>query len=196
MWALYAHVLRVDPAEPRAPDRDRFLVSKGHGPMAYYAALAWRGFFPEAWLDGFLEFESPLGGHPDRTLVPGVEISSGSLGHGLAIATGMAWALRAQERHEPRVFCLVGDGELDEGSNHEAIAFAGRMGLDRLIAIAVDNGSARHGWPGGIAARFETEGWSGRQAATDDVAGIISALDERSTGRPRIVVVHAAERQA
>ncbi|MEL6187083.1 MAG: transketolase, partial [Myxococcota bacterium] len=79
MWALYAHVLRVDPAEPRAPDRDRFLVSKGHGPMAYYAALAWRGFFPEAWLDGFLEFESPLGGHPDRTLVPGVEISSGSL---------------------------------------------------------------------------------------------------------------------
>lgn len=196
MWALYAHVLRVDPGQPRAPDRDRFLLSKGHGPMAYYAALAWRGFFPLEWLDRFLEFDAPLGAHPDRTLVPGVEISSGSLGHGLAIATGMAWALRAQGRTEPRVFCLVGDGELDEGSNHEAIAFAGRVGLAQLVAIAIDNSSARHGWPGGIAARFEVEEWSTRETSINALEEVVGALDAPSAERPRLVVVHTEVKEA
>src|SRR5512134_3042235 len=92
LWVLYDRVLRVDPADPRAEDRDRFLLSRGHGPMAYYAVLAAKGFIDEETLTTFWQYDSPLGGHPDRTLIPGVEISSGSLGHGLPLAVGMALA--------------------------------------------------------------------------------------------------------
>ena len=188
LHVLYERVLRIDPADPRSPGRDRFLLSKGHGPQAFYAMLAARGFFPEAWLDGFAGFTSPLGHHPDRTLVPGVEISAGSLGHGLPLAVGVALALRAQGRTEPRVFCLIGDGELDEGSNHEAIAFAGRVALDALTVIAVDNASATYGWPGGIAARFAGEGWSTETVDGRDADALERALDAAHHGRPRAVV--------
>src|SRR3954447_26072594 len=88
LWVLYDRVLRVDPEARDDPDRDRFLLSKGHGPAAYYAVLAAKGFLPVAALDGFAGLDSPLGHHPDRTRIPGVEISSGSLGHGLPIAVG------------------------------------------------------------------------------------------------------------
>lgn len=196
MWALYAHVLRIDPERPDAPERDRFLLSKGHGPMAFYAALAFRGFFSEAWLDTFLEFDSPLGAHPDRTLIPGVEISSGSLGHGLPIATGVAWALRARGRTRPRIFTLVGDGELDEGSNHEAMAFAARTQLGQLTAIVVDNQSASHGWPGGLGLRFRTEGWDTLEVDGHDGEGLVQALDVDGSVRPRAVVVRAHRRAA
>lgn len=114
------------------PDRDRFLLSKGHGPMAYYAVLAAKGFIPARWLDTFGQLDSPLGHHPDRVLVPGVEISSGSLGHGLPIAVGVALS----QRQGGRTYVLVGDAELDEGANHEAIAYAGATGLERLTAMA------------------------------------------------------------
>ena len=106
LWVLYDRVLRIDPSTPDDPGRDRFLVSKGHGPAAYYAVLAAKGFISPDQLEGFGTFDSPLGYHPDHVLVPGVEISSGSLGHGLPIAVGVALAGR-------RVFCLVGDAELD-----------------------------------------------------------------------------------
>src|SRR5947207_4884430 len=159
LWTLYHEVLDVSPDRVDDPDRDRFLLSKGHGPMAYYAVLAAKGFIDVDALRTFGRYDSVLGHHPDRNLVAGIEISSGSLGHGLGIAVGMALGLRA--RHSPaRVFCLVGDAELDEGSNHEAIAFAGRAGLDSLVCVAVDNQSSSHGWPGGLAARFALEGWS------------------------------------
>ena len=159
IWVLYDRILRIDPTQTDDPDRDRFLLSKGHGPMAFYAVLAAKGFIDVSALHTFGRYDSALGHHPDRILVPGVEISSGSLGHGLGIAVGMTLGLRA--RHSPaRVFCLVGDAELEEGSNHEAIAFAGRAGLDRLACVVVDNQSASLGWPGGIASRFALEGWS------------------------------------
>jgi transketolase len=135
LWVLYDRVLRIDPSAPDDPDRDRFLLSKGHGPAAYYAVLAAKGFFSPELLESFGAFDSPLGYHPDRVLIPGVEISSGSLGHGLPIAVGVALARR-------RVFCLVGDAELDEGSNWEAVQYAGRVGLGRLTAIVVDNHSS------------------------------------------------------
>src|SRR5687768_14825583 len=160
LWVLYDRVLRVTPATADTPDRDRFLLSKGHGPMAYYAVLAAKGFFPQEWLPGFGSYDSPLGHHPDRVLVPGAEIGSGSLGHGLPIAVGTALGLRAQGLHEPAVWVLVGDAELDEGSNHEAIAYAGPAGLDRLHTVVIDNSSASYARPGGIAARFEAAGWS------------------------------------
>lgn len=188
LWVLYDRVLRVDPRHPDDPGRDRFLLSKGHGPMAYYAVLAAKGFIPVELLDGFGTFSSPLGHHPDRNLVPGVELSSGSLGHGLPIATGVALALQLQGRGEPRVVCLVGDAELDEGSNHEAIALAARLGLDRLTAVLVDNGSSTYGWPGGIAARFAVEGWTTATVPGRDHDQLERAFAANEPGRPHLVV--------
>src|SRR5918911_5266905 len=104
LWVLYDRVLRVTPDTVDDPDRDRFLLSKGHGPMAYYAVLAAKGFIPADWLDTFGQFDSPLGHHPDRVLVPGVEISSGSLGHGLPIAVGV---VHGQHSQRSRGRCYV-----------------------------------------------------------------------------------------
>ena len=188
IWVLYERILRVDPTRPEDPGRDRFLLSKGHGPMAFYAVLAAKGFIDQDTLTTFGAYDSPLGYHPDRNLVPGVEISSGSLGHGLPIAVGLVLGLQATGRDETRVYCLVGDAELDEGSNHEAIAFAGRRGLDGLVSIVVDNRSATHGWPGGIARRFEVEGWSADTVDGRDHAAIEAALRAAHPGQPRVVV--------
>jgi transketolase len=188
LWTLYDRVLRVDPGSPTHPQRDRFLLSKGHGPMAFYAVLAAKGFIPVATLGGFADYDSPLGMHPDRALVPGVEIASGSLGHGLPIAVGMAMALNVKDNGDSRVVTLLGDAELDEGSNHEAIAMAGRMALSRLIAIVVDNRSATHGWPGGIHTRFTSEGWSATTVDGRDHDAIARALEDRQPDRPHCVV--------
>jgi transketolase len=194
IWTLYDRVLGVAPDRVDDPDRDRFLLSKGHGPMAYYAVLAAKGFLSPDELDAWTGFESRLGGHPDRKLVPGVEISAGSLGHGLGLAVGMALALGIQGRTGPRVVVLVGDGELDEGSNFEAIQYAGRAGLANLTAVVVDNESAQHGWPGGIAARFELEGWGTTDADGHDRAALERALVGAQAGGPprgpRVVVAH------
>ena len=172
LWVLYDRVLEDD---------DRFLLSKGHGPMAYYAVLAAKGYFPEDWLDDFGSFDSPLGHHPDRARVPGVEIASGSLGHGLPIAVGAALGGR-------RVYCLVGDGELDEGSNWEAIQYAGRIGLERLTVVALDNSTATHGWPGGIEARFLLEGWTAERVDGRDHDALERAFRAGGAGRPHAVV--------
>lgn len=188
LWVLYDRVLRVDPGAPDDPDRDRFLLSKGHGPMAYYAVLAAKGFIPIEILPSFAEYDSILGKHPDGVLVPGVEIGSGSLGHGLPIATGVAAGLRAKGSDTPRVFCLIGDGEFDEGSNHEAIAVAGRLGLSRLTAITIDNQSNSLGWPGGIAARFAGEGWSTSEVDGHDHEAIETALITPHPDTPHAVV--------
>ncbi|MFF9127293.1 transketolase [Streptomyces sp. NPDC014889] len=188
LWVLYDRVLRVRPEQRDDPERDRFLLSKGHGPMAYYAVLAAKGFVPVGWLPDFGTYDSPLGHHPDRTLVPGVEIGSGSLGHGLPIAVGTALGLRAQGLHRPRVWVLTGDAELDEGSNHEAIAFAGPAGLEQLHAVVVDNASASHARPGGIAARFEAAGWSTATVDGRDHEALYAAFTAPHPGRPHVVV--------
>ena len=187
IWVLYDRILRVDPNRTDDPERDRFVLSKGHGPMAYYAVLAAKGFISVDALRTFGRYDSPLGHHPDRNLVPGVEISSGSLGHGLGMAVGMALGLRIR-RSPARVFCLVGDAELDEGSNHEAIAFAGRAGLGNLNVVAVDNKSSSYGWPGGLAARFALEGWSNTTVDGRDHAALERALKFEHEGRPNAVI--------
>ena len=192
LWVLYDRVLDISPATADSPDRDRFLLSKGHGPMAYYAVLAAKGFFPPEILDDWTTFGSPLGQHPDRVLVPGVEIGAGSLGHGLGLGVGTALGLRAQGR-TARTVVLLGDGELDEGSNHEAIALAGRFGLDRLTAVVIDNGSSSHGWPGGIAARFEVEGWVARTVDGRDHDALYRAFTAAHPGRPAVVVAKIEE---
>lgn len=187
IWTLYDRILRVDPANPPDPHRDRFLLSKGHGPMAFYAVLAAKGFIPIEELATFAAYDSRLGHHPDATLSPGVEIGSGSLGHGLPIALGLTIGLDAL-RNPSRVFVLLGDGELDEGSNHEAIAVAGRRGLDRLTAIVVDNESASQGWPGGIDNRFAVEGWATTRVNGRDHNATERAIRTDHTGRPLAVV--------
>ncbi|MFF5295186.1 thiamine pyrophosphate-dependent enzyme [Paractinoplanes globisporus] len=185
LWVLYDRVLRIDPRKPDEPDRDRFLLSKGHGPAAYYAVLAAKGFFPPDWLDDMGGWDSPLGNHPDRLRVPGVEIGTGSLGHGLGIGVGVAHGLRAQGYADSRVFVLLGDAELDEGSNHEAIAYAAAVRLP-LTAIVIDNQSATHGWPGGIAARFP--GWIISVIDGRNHEQIEYALAKRHHDRPNLVV--------
>ena len=188
LWVLYDRVLDVRPDTFERQDRDRFLLSKGHGPMAYYAVLAAKGFLPPDVLPSFGAYDSPLGHHPDRLLVPGVEISSGSLGHGLPLAVGSALGLRAQGILDPAVWVLIGDAEFDEGSNHEAVAFAGAAGLERLHTVVIDNSSATHGWRGGIAARLETEGWSAVTVDGRDHDALYAAFTAPHPGRPHVVV--------
>jgi transketolase len=130
---LYARVLRLDPIRPAAVERDRFILSKGHAAAIVYAALAERGFFPTEMLETYCANGSILTGHISHA-VPGVEVSTGSLGHGLPIAVGMALAARADGR-DSRIYCLLSDGECDEGSTWEAILFAPHHKLDRLVAI-------------------------------------------------------------
>ncbi|MFF5533149.1 transketolase [Streptomyces cinerochromogenes] len=196
LWVLYDRVLRVTPERRDDPARDRFLLSKGHGPMAYYAVLAAKGFVPVDWLPGFGSYDSPLGHHPDRVLVPGAEIGSGSLGHGLPIAVGTALGLRAQGRPDPAVWVLIGDAELDEGSNHEAIAFAGPAGVDRLHTVVIDNSSASHALPGGIAARFEAAGWSAVTVDGRDHEALYAAFTAPHPGRPHVVVARVEPKNA
>jgi transketolase len=193
LWVLYDRILRVSPTTIDDPARDRFLLSKGHGPMAYYAVLAAKGFIAAETLPTFGAFDSPLGYHPDRNLIPGVEISSGSLGHGLPVAIGVTLALGQRAQPGARVFCLVGDAELDEGTNHEAIAFAGRAGLDRLTVVVIDNRSASLGWPGGIEARFGVEGWSTHVCNGRDHDDIERALTIAHPGRPHVVVARVGD---
>ncbi|GAB3498197.1 thiamine pyrophosphate-dependent enzyme [Nocardiopsis coralliicola] len=188
LWVLYDRVLDVTPATAADPDRDRFLLSKGHGPAAYYAVLAAKGFLSIRDLRSWGAADSALGHHPDRVLVPGAEIGSGSLGHGLGLAVGTALGLRIQGRTRPRTIVLLGDGELDEGSNHEAIAAAARLGLGGLTAVVVDNGSAGLGWPGGIATRFTTEGWTADTVSGRDHAALGAAFQRRSADVPHAVV--------
>jgi transketolase len=195
VWVLYDRVLRVSPGTLDDPARDRFYLSKGHGPMAYYATLAAKGFIPVEWLADWASWDSPLGHHPDRALVPGVEISSGSLGHGLPLAVGSALGIRAQGL-DARVVVLVGDAELDEGSNHEAIELAGAMGLEQLTVVVVDNRSSTWNEPGLIARRFGTEGWDVVTVDGRDHAQLERALALRApgSGRPNVVVAEVEAR--
>jgi transketolase len=192
LWVLYDRILRIDPGDPTAEDRDRFILSKGHGPIALYAILAAKGFFPAAWLDGFMAHGGRLGSHPDRTLVPGVEASTGSLGHGLPIAAGVALALRAKRLAEPRVFVLCGDAELNEGSNWEAILLAPHQGLGNLTLLVIDNHSSSPDmspWQ----ARLGGFGWDARVVDGHDHASLEAALLVRHDARPTAVVADIPE---
>jgi len=190
LWVLYDRILDVSPQFDER--RDRFLLSKGHGPMAYYAVLAAKGFFPVPWLRDWGTFDSPLGYHPDRNLIPGVEISSGSLGHGFPLAVGTALGLRAQGI-DARVVVLTGDAELDEGSNAEAIELAIALGLDALTVVVVDNGSSSYAVPGRIAERFAVNGWHAVTVDGRDHAALEVALKERP-GLPNVVVARVEEK--
>src|SRR5206468_77590 len=165
---LYSKTLRIDPTYPDRADRDRFVLSKGHGCAALYAVLAERGFFPKEWLEQFYRDGARLAGHATHVGVPGVEVSTGSLGHGLPIACGMALVAKRDES-EYRIFALLSDGECDEGSTWEAALFAGHHGLDNLVAIVDYNKIQSLGTVAEVlqlepfAAKWRAFGWAVRE---------------------------------
>ena len=196
---LYGRVLRVDPAQPHWPDRDRFVLSKGHGAAIVYAALAGRGFFPRAWLEDYCRDGSRLGGHITSHGVPGVEVSTGSLGHGLPIGCGMALAGK-RDGCPYRVFVLLSDGELDEGSNWEAALFAPHHGLDNLVAIIDYNKIQSFGSVAEVlelaplADKWRAFRWEVREIDGHNHAQIEEALGApRALGRPVAIVAHTVK---
>ncbi len=193
---LYGAVMNVDPAEPRAPGRDRFLLSKGHAGTAVYAVLAECGFFPTDELDRYYTDGSPYSGHVSADGVPGVEFSTGSLGHGAAVAAGMALALQGAG---PRVFTVVGDGECDEGAVWETAQAAARLALDDLTIIVDKNGMQAMGdtpdeqKAGRLADRFRAFGFEVRECDGHDHAALREALRPAEAGRPLCVVAHTVK---
>jgi len=196
---LYGRVLRVDPDRPDWPDRDRFILSKGHAAAALYAALSARGFFPQEWLETYCQDGSVLTGHATTT-IPGVEVSTGSLGHGLPIGCGMA--LGAKRQGLPyRVFCLLSDGECDEGSVWEAALFAPQHRLDNLVAMIDYNKFQALGRTCDVldlepmADKWRAFRWSVREVDGHDLGALDEALAEVpfEPGRPSLVLAHTVK---
>lgn len=193
LWVLYGHVLRCDPRQPNWEGRDRFFLSKGHGCLALYAVLAEKGFFPREVLDTFASFDSPLGGHPDRKKVPGVEASTGSLGHGLPIAVGAALALRIK-KSSSLVYCLIGDGECNEGSIWEACLLASHHRLDSLCCIVDFNHSTDRALDlGDLEAKFLSMGFAAETADGHDHEQLTRALAPGPWRMPRAVIARTVK---
>ena len=197
---LYGDALRVRPGEPNWPDRDRFILSKGHGCAGLYAALADRGFFPLIWLDDFYKNGSRLAGHVTHTGVPGIEASTGALGHGLSIGCGMA--LTAKRDNRPwRVFVLLSDGECDEGAVWEAALFAPHHRLDNLVAIVDYNKIQSLGTVKEVLdlepfiAKWEAFGWAAREIDGHNVSEIASAFGAVPFrhGSPSCIIAHTVK---
>lgn len=190
---LFFGVLDLDPANPTRPDRDRFILSKGHCAAALYSTLALRGFIPAALLGSFMAPLSVLNGHPNRRKVPGVEANTGPLGHGLPIGVGSAIAARLSSSSW-RTFVVLGDGELQEGSNWEAAMSAGHRGLDNLTAI-VDRNRLQQGArtedtnrleP--LADKWRAFGWEVIELDGHDHAALWAAFTAVPAGKPRCVI--------
>ena len=199
----FGGVMRHDPAYPDWPERDRFILSKGHAAPVLYAALAEAGYFGRDHLKTLRKLGSILQGHPDCKKTPGVEVSTGSLGQGLSIAAGLAAGLRGGEypehsRDDRTVFCLLGDGEIQEGQVWEAAMFAAHMGLDNLVAIVDHNGLQIDGacnevmCVGSVAQKFSAFGWRVTEVDGHDVAAVRDALvrAKEHEGGPVMIVAH------
>jgi transketolase len=197
---LYGGVLRVDPARPDLPTRDRFILSKGHAAAVLYSALAERGFFPRSWLDDYCGDGAHLAGHATHVGVPGVEISTGSLGHGLSVACGMALA-GTRDGAPYRVYVMLSDGECDEGSVWEAALFAPQHQLENLIAIVDYNKIQSYGSVAEVlelhplADKWRAFRWGVREIDGHDHAAIAAALREApfEPGRPSVVIAHTTK---
>src|ERR1700735_676030 len=197
---LYTKTLRIDPNRPDWPERDRFVLSKGHACAPLYAVLAMRGFFPEDWLDDFYQDGARLAGHATHVGVPGAEVSTGSLGHGLPIACGMA-LVGKRDGCEYRVFTLLSDGECDEGSVWEAALFAPHHGLDNLIVIIDYNKIQSLGTVKEVldleplAAKWRAFGWEVREIDGHNVREIDEVLTELpiQIGKPTCIISHTTK---
>lgn len=199
LGALYGDVLQVDPTNPQWPDRDRFILSKGHGAAIVYAVLAERGFFPIEWLDTYCQDGSLLTGHLTHS-VPGVELSTGSLGHGLPVACGLAIAGKREEQPY-RVFVMLSDGELDEGSNWEAALFAPHHDLDNLVVIVDYNKIQSFGSTKEVldleplGDKWSAFNWAVRQIDGHDPQQIDDALKSVpfEQGKPSVIIAHTVK---
>lgn len=197
---LFARHLRFDPRRPDWPERDRFVLSKGHGCAALYAVLAEAGYFETARLETFYQDGSPLAGHATHKGVPGVEVSTGSLGHGLALAAGMALA-RQRDGATGRTVCMLSDGECDEGSVWEAALFAAHHRLDGLTAIVDHNQIQSFGAVAEVlglaplAEKWRAFGWSVVEIDGHDLGAIDAALARLpfAPGRPSCLVAHTVK---
>lgn len=182
LTVLYFDEMRVDPSDPKDPDRDRCVLSKGHCTPAMYSILARKGFFPEADLVTFRRIDSNLSGHVEMTKIPGVDMSAGSLGQGLSAALGMALAARIDGR-DYRVYCLCGDGEIQEGQIWEAAQMASHYAVSNLTVfvdnnrIQLDGFTDRIGGPSKTADKFRAFGWNAIEINGHDVVGIESAIE-------------------
>jgi transketolase len=197
--ALYFHILKVDPADPQWDGRDHFVLSKGHATPALHAALAMRGFFPMAELARSKQRGSFLSGHAS-TLVPGIDASTGSMGHGLPIALGMALAVKA-DGASSRVFVLLGDGEMQEGSNWEALMAAAHHGADNLVAIVDRNVYQACGPTEEVLAiepldeKLRSFGWAARRIDGHDMGAVVDALEAVpfEVGRPSALIAQTVK---
>ncbi len=200
MAALYFHILRLDPADPKMGSRDRFVLSKGHAALIQYAALAERGFFPIAELDGVKKLGSMLQGHPDCLRTPGIEANTGSLGQGLSVANGMALAARL-DGGTHKVWVLMGDGELNEGQVWEAAMFAAHRKLDNLVAIVDRNGLQAMGPTSQrlntdpLSAKWAAFGWCTAEIDGHDMLQVVSALESARAhrGSPAVVIARTVK---
>ena len=198
--AAYWEALRIDPARPGDADRDRLLFSKGHAATALYSALAFRGFFDAALLDCFAQPGSCLPEHPSAACVPGVEIASGSLGHGLGLGVGMALAARIHQR-DYRVFVVMSDGECNEGSVWEAAMMAPAHDLDNLVAIVDYNKWQATGRSNEVLAlaplreKWEAFGWAAVEVDGHDLAALVGTLNAvpRNPRKPTAIVAHTVK---
>ena len=196
---LYGNILRIDPTNPECPDRDRFILSKGHAGAAVYAALAEQGFFDKSYLQTHYQNGSKLSGHISHKGIPGVEMSTGSLGHGLPVATGMAIvAKRRKQQH--RIFVLLGDGECDEGSNWEAALFAAHHRLSNLTVLidynklqsldSIEQTLALEP----LADKWYSFGWKVEEVDGHDISSLQNILDSSSLGqKPRCLICHTVK---
>jgi len=200
LTALFFHHLRVDPANPHWPDRDRFVLSKGHACAMLYAALAYRGYFPVEDLMTFRTLNSRLQGHPERQKTPGIEVPSGPLGHGVAIAAGMALAAK-MDRSKRRAYVVLGDGEINAGVIWEGALAAAKYKLDNLTAILDYNGVQQTGATikimplEPIAEKWRSFGWHVIEVHGHNMLRVLDALDEANEihGRPVIIVARTTK---
>ena len=197
--ALYYGVMNTDPADPQAPGRDRFVLSKGHAAPALYAVLGEKGFFNTAAFSCLRQLHSPLQGHPDARKCPGVDASTGSLGQGFSIAVGMALGAKATE-NPCHVYALCGDGELQEGLIWEASMAAAHYGLDNLTVIVDNNGLQIDGTNdqvmrlGNLRAKFEAFGYRVTEVDGHDLQQILHALCEPCVkGKPSLILARTVK---
>ena len=203
--ALYGRIMRIRPDEPDWPDRDRFILSKGHSALGQYAAMALAGYFPLDEMDTFDQKGSRLQGHPDMNKLPGIDISTGSLGMGLSAGLGFALGARHLGQDDVRTYVLLGDGECQEGQVWEAAHVAPRYKVDKLIAIVDQNKFQQFGWrggsagdrlppqePGDLVARFKAFGWRVLEMDGNDMPDVVRVLEEarQPQGLPTAVIAN------
>jgi transketolase len=199
LTTLFFHTLRFSPEGLNDPERDRFVLSKGHASEGYYATLAARGFFPASWLDAYLRHDSPLTIHPTNH-VPGIEVCTGALGHGFSIAVGMALAAQKTGRSY-RTFVLTGDGELEEGTNWEAAMSAAHYHLGNLVLVVDTNGLqladtiANTMEVNPLGDKFLAFGFDVHEVNGHDVAALARLFDslDYAAGKPHCVIAHTVK---